>query len=554
MALVFYVTNYATKVEDPVWKRVAAAAELLPPRPPGGDEAVEGAEVRGGNGAGDDGSHNKTRQFLMKVANRVFTERPLSQVEVVADLLGYRTELTNSCAWAFLNASVLYWHVFRQWPHLRQESGAAIADGSGDESIVVEEAGQKICRVEAYRHRGDVLRRLCLYDYVSLVRLKRNDTGERPTAWGEVPFESGWGPGSCWVQVLRRPGKQAMVCLDGYLSKDFDDDDEGSCYRRGHLALFVPWESFLGDASGDINHIWGREPAALVPRISCYVDNVQLLRRSAEDAKRDAKQWAALSGDGDSTVIYADEDGTREAGVEPGSVYQADSTGNTMRLIDVVRSSIGAKQITACSPELTTMVQELGRFQQSALSSSSEFRATVLPEGGPRRINIPGRTFSGATIPPQSQLRAIKSQQIRASREREKMIQGIQSVATAPVGDRRATVRSVLTGFGEDDIAMTAADVEETVAEASAGMEMRFGASTSFLEAGKDLAARFTLNRKQAIAFLIICRQLDLIRCGDGATQVSCVSSSVERAEPASHESSRRSPNSSRQRINRIVY
>src|SRR5215469_2914578 len=29
MAIVYYVTNYATKVEDPVWKRVAAAAELF---------------------------------------------------------------------------------------------------------------------------------------------------------------------------------------------------------------------------------------------------------------------------------------------------------------------------------------------------------------------------------------------------------------------------------------------------------------------------------------------------------------------------------------------
>ncbi|XP_044720063.1 PIF1 protein [Hirsutella rhossiliensis] len=58
---------------------------------------------------------------------------------------------------------------------------------------------------------------------------------------------------------------------------------------------------------------------------------------------------------------------------------------------------------------------------------------------------------------------------------------------------------------------MTAADLEETV-EASAGMEIRLGASTSFIEAGKALVARFTLNKKQAIAFLIICRQLDLIR------------------------------------------
>lgn len=33
------------------------------------------------------------------------------------------------------------------------------------------------------------------------------------------------------------------------------------------------------------------------------------------------------------------------------------------------------------------MMQELNRFQQSALSSSSEFQAAILSERGPRRIN-----------------------------------------------------------------------------------------------------------------------------------------------------------------------
>ncbi|KAM4054364.1 PIF1-like helicase [Hirsutella rhossiliensis] len=417
------------------------------------DGMADGAEVRGDSGAGDDGRQNKTRQFLMKVANRVFTERPLS-------------------AWAFLNVSLLYWQVFRQWPHLRRESGAAVADGSVDESILVEEAGQRICRVEAYRHRGDVLRGLCLYDYVSLVRLKRNERDEGPAGWGEVPFESGWAPGGRWAQVLRRPGKQATVCLDGYLSKDFDEDDEGSCYRRAavqHLALFVPW--------------------TLAPRISCFVDNVQLLRRSAEDAKRDARQWAASSGDGDPTAVRPDEDGTGEVGVEPGSGYQADSAGSTNRLIDVVRSSIGPNQITAGSPELTAMMQELSRFQQSALSSSSEVQATILPERGPRRINIPG---GHSPEPPY----------------RRKPVHGTGD--WSPRGGA-----GVLTGFGDDDVQMTAAELEEGVAGASAGMEIRFGASTSFLEAGKALAARLTLNKKQAIAFLIICRQLDLIRRGE---------------------------------------
>ncbi|EFY94377.2 ATP-dependent DNA helicase PIF1 [Metarhizium robertsii ARSEF 23] len=481
MALVFYVTNYATKVEDP---------------------------ARGDDMAGDDNRQNKTRQFLMKVANRVFTERPLSQVEVVADLLGYPTELTNNSAWAFLNVSVLYWQVFRQWPHLRAESGAATAEGSVDESILVEEAGQRICRVEAYCHRGDALRRLCLYDYVSLVMLKRIDGNKRQVIWGEVPFESGWAPGRRWVQVLRRPGKQAIVCLDGYLSKDFDDDDEGSCHRRAavqHLALFVPWQSFVDEESGDINCIWARARAALTPRISCFVDNVQLLRRSAEDAKRDAKQWAATSSDGDFTAVHPEEDGAEQAGEYHGSVYQADRTGNTMRLVDVVRSAIGMNQITTGSSEITAMMQELSHFQQSPLSSSYELQSTIIPEPGPRRINIPGRAFSGATIPLQTQVRAIKSQQICASREKEKMIQGIQSAA----------VQGELMGIGEDDIQMTGTDFEQTAAEASTGMQIRFGASTSFLEAGKTLVARLTLNKRQAIALLIICRQLDLIRCSE---------------------------------------
>ncbi|KAM4061035.1 hypothetical protein HRG_012950 [Hirsutella rhossiliensis] len=251
MALVYYVTNYATKVEDPTWKRVAAAAELLPVVAAGGQP---GAREDAGNGVvgGDDGTkNNKTRQFLMRVANRIFTERALSQVEVVAHLLGYPSEFTSSSAWAYLNVSVLYWHVSRRWRHLRQESGTAVADVSVDESVAVEEAGERISFAEAYHHRGHVLRGLCLYDYVSLVRLQRVGKDGCSGAWGE----------------------HAVVCLDGHLSKDFEQDDEEQCHRRAavqHLALFAPWETFLSEERGDINEIWRRARAAsaknLVPR------------------------------------------------------------------------------------------------------------------------------------------------------------------------------------------------------------------------------------------------------------------------------------------------
>ncbi|XP_044714548.1 PIF1-like helicase domain-containing protein [Hirsutella rhossiliensis] len=403
MALIYYVTNYATKVEDPVWKRVAAAAELL---------------------AASTG--NRTRQFLMRVANRVFTERPLSQVEVVAHLLGYPAEFTDSSAWAYLNCSLLYWEVFRRWRHLREASGAAATDDTLDES------------------------------------------------------------------VLRRPGKHATACLDGYLSKDFTYDDE-SCYRRAavqHLALFVPWESFLGEGTGEINSIWARARDAMAPRISRLVDNVQLLRRSAEDAKRDAKQWAASSGDGDPTVAHVEEGGAGEAGAESAATYQPNSIGDATRLIDVVRGAVGANQVTAKSPELMAMIQQLCRFQQSALRSTAELEATALIERGEAVKHARAGIF-GAALPPQDQVKAIKSQQVSASKEGEDDPRDTKHARR--LGKR--SPRSVAKG---------------------AGMDVQFGPSTSSLAAGKVLATRLTLNKRQSIAFLIICRQLDLMQQTDG--------------------------------------
>ncbi|XP_044720114.1 PIF1-like helicase domain-containing protein [Hirsutella rhossiliensis] len=365
MALMYYVTNYATKVEDPVWKRVAAAADLLAAST--GDGTANGGQDDGGGA-----------------------------VEVVAHLLGYPAEFTNSSAWAYLNTSLLYWEVFRRWPYLRRASGAAAIDDTLDES------------------------------------------------------------------VLRRPGKHASVCLDGYLTKDFGHDDDESCHRRAavqHLALFVPWESFLCE-------------------------------ETAEDAKRDAKQWAASSGDGDSTVAHVEEGETGEAGAEFAATYRSNNIGDATRLIDVVRGAVGTNQVTAKSPELMAMMRQLCRFQQSALCSTAELEAIAIPEQGLRCISMPGRVFSGAALPPQDQVKAIKSQQITIAELR-------------CGGDDR---------LREDDVEMTTADSDETASDAEAGMRVQLGPSTSFFAAGKELSTRLTLNKRQSIAFLIICRQLDLMR------------------------------------------
>jgi hypothetical protein len=228
LAIVYYVTNYATKVEDPVWKRLAAAGDVSRAL----NEAATGPQAQAAQAAGEeDGRQNKSRQFLMRVANRIFTERPLSQVEVVAHLLGYPTEFSNNDAWTFLNASILYWQVFRRWYHLRRESGVEDADESVDETVLLGESGERISWVEAYTHRGRILQNLSLYDYLSIVKLKRR--GKSAAGWGELDFDSAWPLSETWVQALRRPGKHAVVCLDGYLSMDFSEEDE--LYHRRYV-------------------------------------------------------------------------------------------------------------------------------------------------------------------------------------------------------------------------------------------------------------------------------------------------------------------------------
>ena len=66
---------------------------------------------------------------------------------------------------------------------------------------------------------------------MSIAILRRK--GKGPAGRGEVQFESSWPLSKEWAQVLRRPEKQASVCLDGYLGMNFAEEDE--CYPRRYV-------------------------------------------------------------------------------------------------------------------------------------------------------------------------------------------------------------------------------------------------------------------------------------------------------------------------------
>lgn len=230
LALVFYVTNYATKVEDPVWKRIVAAkdvAQLLRSR----ESVDQGGAVVGSSQQA--ARENRARQFLLRVANRVFTDRALSHVEVVAHLLGYGTEFTNNAAWTFLNLCSLYWRIFRRWRLLQETAEKELLDEQREESVAIDAAGQKISLLDSYFYRGRILKDIALCDYLSIVKLKRKQTRISPKR--EIELDRSWPYAKTWVQVLRPAGQHAAVCLDGYLSMDFSEEDDN--YHKRYVLV-----------------------------------------------------------------------------------------------------------------------------------------------------------------------------------------------------------------------------------------------------------------------------------------------------------------------------
>lgn len=58
------------------------------------------------------------------------------------------------------------------------------------------------------------------------VRPDAEAKGEECDAMGEVEFEASWPSSQQWIQKLREPGQDAVVCLQGYLAMDFEEEDE----------------------------------------------------------------------------------------------------------------------------------------------------------------------------------------------------------------------------------------------------------------------------------------------------------------------------------------
>jgi hypothetical protein len=72
--------------------------------------------------------------------------------------------------------------------------------------------------VQALTYRGENLRALSLYEYMSEAEEQRCGGADRVGQHLAVVTDV--------AQLLRRPGENAAICLDGYLSMNFNEDDD----------------------------------------------------------------------------------------------------------------------------------------------------------------------------------------------------------------------------------------------------------------------------------------------------------------------------------------
>ncbi|KAG7408961.1 ATP-dependent DNA helicase PIF1 [Fusarium oxysporum f. sp. raphani] len=499
LAMVFYITNYATKLDTPMWKRLVFAADVL-------RQLRESASLRGPNLAEQDAQRrdvvNESRQFLMRAANRIFSERQLSAVEVCYFLLGYQTDFTNVPKWSYINLTALYWTIFRRWSHLRSQACTRIDVEEPSETVQFRQNGRTLLYLDAYAYRGPILREICLYDYMSMITLERR----RGRDEDEVRLAL-QGPPECheWIQKLRQPLEYAVPIFQGFISDDHMDEHPVYFKRNSvlHLALFVPWEKFLSEIHSDITSIWQSLAATLCPRLRSHVANISLLRKSAEDARKDARLWASRS-EGDDTVDVEFPLGEDDCEDDPTTEEptMAEHYQNYTALFQTLQNAVRDSDATKDSPVLQGLIRDLGR------ENPVEERRPFIQRHDDFYQQIRHRqhsVLSQCSIPSADEVQAAAKAQDLLHLQMLNEIEGGVQGGTTSIGNTDI-----------DDLLVRQCDADipiprqlETSQATNPRMLVELGPVGGFTELGLRAASTYTLNGLQSMALQLVCRFLD---------------------------------------------
>src|SRR5436309_10702404 len=312
LALLYYITNYATKDEASTYQMVMTAAIIR--------KTLEQAEqastlTNEGKIALEKGIVN----FSLRVFNRMSHDKEVSGVQVASSLLqlpAYYTPHTE------LHRINLY-YLRRRLQALIQRSDDE--EDRNEEQVAIRLNGNfHVSVFDDYRWRGSELKDLCLYEYVKIIRKRatKHRTG------GDIDFHVNHPEHGEKTQVICNPESHVTrtVTLVGQLSQYQHDEDR---IRGGHpetlamqndlagilLALFVPWNalpslfndvmSICGDGCkancDQSSHtglqvcsiVWTRVMDTLPEHVQEFARNIEILRKSKDDVDVDMAERTA---------------------------------------------------------------------------------------------------------------------------------------------------------------------------------------------------------------------------------------------------------------------
>ena len=307
LALLYYITNYATKDEASTYEMVVTAAALK--------DALERAEKAVNPTDEEQRILNRASKFALRVFNRMASDREVSGVQVASMILQLPAYYTPPVDMHRVN---LY--------YLRRRFETIIC-GTDDKTVVGEEevpiTSKKTCYVsifDDYKWRGERLSRLSLYEYVKMI--KKRPLNDKTSS--DIPFDTNHPEHKKKMQTICSPHTTPkLVALVGHISLQQPLEDK---VPNGHvetaamsndlavvlLGLFVPWQDlpslfkeFHSTCGEDCearcdksrhtgmqicNKVWTAIKDTLPEHIQDLARNVELLRKSKEDAAIDSME------------------------------------------------------------------------------------------------------------------------------------------------------------------------------------------------------------------------------------------------------------------------
>jgi hypothetical protein len=250
------------------------------------------------------------------------------------------------------------------------------------------------------------------------------------------------------------------------------------------LALFVPWEQFLHARPGSPGALWESLRETLPKRVLAVANNIHLLHKSAEDAKKDAQLWASRS-EGDQGPEF---EGAEER-YTPGEAWGPTEADQQSTLHDALYELHSGDSIAQGSHGLGMLLQALNNARDSMLGQDDSSRAE--------------KTLHQTQITmPKANLKATKAAQTRLHKERLMAIEGDEECVDSVSAGAN-------TGFGDDNLS----GYQQAV---PARVWVDVAPTDSFTRAGETIGKQRTLNQKQMVAMGIICKALDDEESGGG--------------------------------------